>query len=214
MRKLILIFAMAVAARAEIIDRIAFTIDNRVVTESMLIQQIRLAAFYDNKEPDVSPAAKRKAADTLISQILLVREMDDTRYPDPAMATVQEHAKETVMPRFANEDAYRQDLARRRLTEQDVLRFLQSMVRSLDFIDLRFRRGQQVSTQETADYYQKEFAAQWNKRNPGKPLPVLDEVSDELEEQILAMKTDAATEEWLSQTRASAKIRYREEVFQ
>ncbi|MBI4904737.1 MAG: hypothetical protein HY820_13940 [Acidobacteria bacterium] len=213
MRTLLLILAMA-AAQAEIIDRIALTIDNRVITESMLFQQIRLAAFYDNKAPDFSASAKRKAADTLISQILLIREMDDTRYPDPAMATVLEHVKETVMPRFANEEAYRKDLADRRLTEQDVLRFLQSMVRSLDFIDLRFRRGQQVSTLETADFYRKEFSAQWAKRNPGKPMPPLDQVSDDIEEQILAAKTDAATEEWLSQTRASARIRFREEVFQ
>src|SRR5205085_1451701 len=113
-----------------------------------------------------------------------------------------------------NEEAYRKDLAARRLTEQDVLRFLQRMLRSLEFIDLRFRRGQQVSTQEVSDYYTKEFPAEWTAKNPGKPVPPLDQVADEIEEQILSMKTDTATEEWLSRTRASAKIRFREEVFQ
>ena len=208
------LLAAALAAHGEIIDRIAFTIDDRVITESMLIQQIRLAAFYDNTVPEFSVGAKRKAADTLISQILLIHEMDDTRYPDPPMTTVQEHAKETFLSRFPNEDAYRVELTARRLTEQDVLRFLQSMVRSLDFIDLRFRRGLQVTSQETADYYQKEFTAEWNKKNPGKPVPPLDQVANDIEEQILATKTDAATDEWLSQARISAKIRIREEVFQ
>jgi hypothetical protein len=88
------------------------------------------------------------------------------------------------------------------------------MIRATEFIDLRFRRGQQVSMEEVADYYQKEFAAEWKARNPGKPLPPFDQVASDIEESILEKKTEAATEEWLSQTRARAKIRFRDEVFQ
>jgi hypothetical protein len=208
------VLVLALPGAAEIIDRIAVTVGTKVITESMVMEQIRLAAFYDDKEPDFSPASKRKAADTLISQTLLVQEMDDTRYPEPAMSEVLQYLKDIIMPRFPNEEAYRKELARRRLTDEEVRRFLQLMIRSVDFIDLRFGRGQQVSSNEIAAWYRDHFLPEWMKSHPGKPAPPLDDVSDEIETALLKQKTDAATEEWLKQARAGANIRYREEVFQ
>ncbi|MCC6363785.1 MAG: hypothetical protein IT165_09680 [Bryobacterales bacterium] len=208
------LLALALPGAAEIIDRIAATVGTKVITESMVMEQIRLAAFYDNKEPEFSPASKRKGADTLISQTLLVQEMDDTRYPDPPMSEVLQYLKDIIMPRFPNEEAYRKELARRRLTDEEVRRFLQLMIRSVDFIDLRFGRGQQVSSAEIAAWYRDQFLPEYAKSHPGKPAPPLDDVSDQIETALLKQKTDAATEEWLKQARAGANIRYREEVFQ
>jgi hypothetical protein len=206
--------ALTLPARAEIIDRIAVTIGTRVITESMIIQQIRLAAFYDNKAPDFSSASKRAAVGTLVSRYLLTQEMDDTRFTTPGMNEVLEYVKDVLAPRFPDERAYIEELAHRRLTDEEVRLFLQNMIRVLQFIELRFQRGQTVSTEEIGAYYSKEFREKWEKQNPQKPLPPLDEVSDTIEESILASKTDAAVDEWMKQTRTTAEIRYREEVFQ
>ncbi|MCC6341342.1 MAG: hypothetical protein IT166_04035 [Bryobacterales bacterium] len=205
---------LALSCPAEIIDRIAATVGTKVITESMVMEQIRLAAFYDNKEPDFSPASKRNAADALISRTLLVQEMDDTRYPDPPMSEVLQYLKDIIMPRFANEDAYRKELARRRITPEEVRGFLQLMIRTVDFIDLRFGRGQQAPSNEIDAWYRDHFLPDWMKSHPGEPAPPLDDVSTQIETALLKQKTDAATEEWLKQARAGADIRYREEVFQ
>jgi hypothetical protein len=201
-------------ARSEIIDRIAVTVGNRVITESMVLQQIRLAAFVDGREPKFDAATKRQAADTLVSQFLLVEEMDNTRYPEPAMTDAVAYLKQTILPRFADEGAYQQALEKYRITDEELRQFLQRILRSVNFIDLRFGRGQQVSTTDINDYYQKSFAGFWKKSNGDKPLPPLEEVTDVIEEQLLAERTDRASEDWLRQTQQAAKIRYREEVFQ
>jgi len=214
MRTLIIALCLTLPAAAEIIDRIAVTIGTRVITESMLIQQIRLAAFYDNKAPDFSPASKRAAAETLISRFLLTQEMDDTRFTVPSMNEVLEYAKEVLSPRFPDDRAYMEEIVNRKLSDDEVRQFLQTMIRVLQFIELRFQRGQTVSTEEIANYYTKEYRARWQRENPQTPLPPLDEMSEVIEEEILAAKTDAAVDEWMKQMKTTADLRYREEVFQ
>jgi hypothetical protein len=206
--------SLVLSAQAEIIDRIAVTIGNKVITESMIHQQIRLAAFVDNKAPDFSAASKRAAVEMLVSRSLLVQEMDDTRFTVPGMNEVLEYAKELFGDRFPDERAYVQEVSNRRLSDDEVRQFLQTMIRSMQFIELRFQRGQTVATEEIAAYYAKEFKQEWEKKNPGKPLPVLDDVSEEIESEILAAKTDAALEEWMKQMKATASLRFRDEVFQ
>lgn len=214
MRAILIAVCLVMPASAEIIDRIAVTIGTRVITESMIIQQIRLAAFYDNKAPDFSPASKRAAVETLVSRYLLTQEMDDTRFTVPSMNEVLDYAKEMLAPRFPDEREYIEELANRKISDDEVRQFLQTMIRVLQFIELRFQRGQTVSTEEIATNYAKEFRARWEKQNPQKPLPSLDEASEGIEAEILAAKTDAAVDEWMKQMKTTADLRYREEVFQ
>jgi hypothetical protein len=214
MRYLVPLLLLACAARGEVIDRIAVTVDARVITESMVIQQIRLSAFQDGREPVFTPQAKRQAAGTLVSQTLLVSEMDDSRYPEPPMAEILEQVEKMVLERFHTADAYRKALAGYELQGQDFLRFLQQQQRAYNFIDVRFRTGQQVGSDEIREYYEQTFAPEFRKQNPGQAPPALDAVSAKIEELLMSRKVDTATGEWLKQAQSSAKIRYREEVFE
>jgi hypothetical protein len=201
------------ALHAEIIDRIAVTVGNEVITDSMIRQQLRLSALYDSQEPDFSIESRRKAAETLVSRILLTAEMEESRYPDPEMREVMEAAREVLFVRYPNEDAYLKDLARRGLTEEEVRLFMQSMIRSVNFVELRFRAGVQVSSEDIARYYASEFTDYWKRTEGGKPRPPLDEVADEIEEWITQDRITEASEAWLKQTRATAEVRFRDEVF-
>lgn len=214
MRILLAFSLLAATAGAEIIDRIAVNIGDRVITESMILQQLRLSAFYDGREPDVSPQSKKQAVETLISQILLIQEMDDTRYPEPAMREALDALQKELIPRYGGEERFREALTRYRVTEDQLVNFIQRMQRSVSFIDLRFKRGQTVTTEEINRFYQNDFQQIWNRSNSGKPVPGLEEVSDDIEELILGRKTDTAVEEWLKETQERSGIRIREEVFQ
>ena len=65
-------------AQAEVLDRIAVTVGKQVITESEILRDLRVAAFIDGKPPDMSPAAKRKSADRLVEQILILQEAADS----------------------------------------------------------------------------------------------------------------------------------------
>ena len=58
MRYLAAILIACLAVAAEIIDRIAVTVDNRVITESEIMRQIRITAFLNGKQPVFSAADK------------------------------------------------------------------------------------------------------------------------------------------------------------
>jgi hypothetical protein len=196
---------------AEVIDRIAVTVGNRVITESMVISEIRLAAFQDGKEPDFSPAAKRAAAERLVDRMLLIQEMDDSRYPEPAMADILEQIAGFRKQQFPSEEAFRTELARRFLDETELRQYFQLQHRILQFIEVRFRTGVQVSSEEIAAYFDTQVKPQFVKE--GRPAPSLEDVSEKIEEVLTSKRVDAATEEWLKQSRALARIRFRAEVF-
>lgn len=212
MRAWILFLIVVLPIQAEIIDRIAVTVGTNVITESMIRMQIRLAAFQDNRSPDFSPAEMRKAAESLVDQMLLFREMDDARYPEPAMADILDQIQEFQKDRFRSEEEYRRELTRRGIQEEELKRFFQHQVRSLQFIEVRFRTGVQVSLEEVTAYYEQRFKPNLLKGN--SPVPPLEDVSEEIEEILVAERVDAATDDWLKQTRALAPIRFRQEVFQ
>lgn len=212
--RFVLVAAAALAVNGEIIDRIAVTVGNRVITESMVYQQIRLAAFQDGREPQFDPASRRQAAATLVSQTLLIQEMDDSRYPEPAMADILPQVEKLVAERFRSPEAYAAELAKRLIEAQDFVRFLQQQQRAYSFIDVRFRTGLQVGSEEIAAYYEKEFKAEWSKRSPQTAVPTMDDVSSDIEEILMGRKLDVATADWLKQAEATASIRYREEAFE
>lgn len=205
---------LAACAAGEIIDRIAVTVGTRVITASMVTQQIRMAAFQDGRPAEFAVAGKRQAAETLVSRALLQQEMDDSRYPDPAMTDIQSQLDKLIAERFKTEEAYRAELAKLHIDSQEFLRFLQQQQRAFSFIDVRFRTGVQVTSEEIAAYYEKEFKTEWTRRNPAAPVPPLDEVASDIEEILTGRKLDQATEDWLKQAHTSANIRYREEAFQ
>jgi len=68
------------AGDAEIIDRIAVTVDARVITQSELLRQICLVAFQNGEKPDYSKEHKREIAGKLVEQILIRREIEQSRY--------------------------------------------------------------------------------------------------------------------------------------
>ena len=82
-RALVFVILAARLGSAEILDRIAVTLDNRVIAESDLIRDLRLSAFLNLAPPDFSAAAKRAAAERLVERALMRREMEFSRYPAP-----------------------------------------------------------------------------------------------------------------------------------
>src|SRR5687768_10277501 len=142
MKLLLPMAILLIAAQAEIIDRIAVTVDKSVVTESEIMRQIRITAFLNAQQPDFSPANKRTTADRLVEQILIRRELETTRYASDATTSSAEY--EEVVRKFPSPEAYRQALARYGITDAEIREALAWQATLLDFIETRFRPGIQI----------------------------------------------------------------------
>ena len=84
----LLLILLAVVGRAEVIDRIAITVGSRAITESDILREIRLAAFFNQAEADFSPQAKQQAAGRLVERALIEIEMEAGQYEFPDASEV------------------------------------------------------------------------------------------------------------------------------
>ena len=210
-----LIFAVLLAqpGAAEILDRIAVTLDNRVIAESDLIREIQLSAFLNAARPDFSGASKRAAAERLVERALMRREMDFSRYPAPGDGEAVAALEKWRQERFAAGEAYRRALLEAKIVEPDLRRFLLEQLTALRFIDFRFRPGVQVLPAEVRDYYEKRFLVQSRAAGVAHDPP-FEEVAERVEKILTEEKVDRMLDAWMKDARSRTRIVFRAAVFE
>ncbi len=203
----------SVSLCAEIIDRVAVTVDKIVITESDILDQIRIAALLNGTPPDTSPTARKKAASRLVEQILIRREMEITRYPAPAASEVKPVLEKLKKDHFNGEGSYRKALERYGVSESDLRENLLLQLTVLRFIQYRFRPGIAIDDKAIRSYYEQEFLPAWKRRSSEAP-PSLEDSRDKIEEILIARRVDKALDRWLKQAATRARIQYHKEAFQ
>ena len=215
LRQLCCVFALAGAlwGRGEIIDRVAVTVDKMVITESDIVNQMRIAAFLNAESLDLIPAQKREAATRLVEQVLIRREMEISRYPAPALSDTGPILEEIKRERFPDAESYQRELDRCGIRERDLRENLLLQMTMLRFIEYRFRPGIAVSDEEVSQYYEQKLLPEYRQRRAEAP-PALEDSREQIEEILIEERVDRTLERWLQQAAGQARIRFREEVFQ
>ena len=198
-------------APAEIIDRMAVTVDNQVITTSEIGEALRVAAFLNGEKPDFSQAARRKMADRLIEQVLVRREMELTRYPEPPSTEIEQTLSQ-VKHRFPGETQFQQALAEYKLTQRQIENALRRQITLLHFTDLRFRPEVQVQESDVKQYYETVYLPEIRKKGV-TPEPSFEDAQDDCEEALTAQLVDKRLDAWLIEARGSARIEYDEDAF-
>jgi hypothetical protein len=205
--------AFCTVSNAEIIDRIAVTVDARVITQSELFRQIRLIAFQNGEKPDYSKEHKREIAGKLVQQILIRREIEQSRYLNIGTPNIDAELAALKKSRYPTNEAYEKGLAEYNITDGEVRLQLQWQMTLVSFIDVRFSPEVQLKDSEIEDYYNSTYLPDWHKNNTGMP-PSLDDARAEIESILTAQRTETALDRWLGQTRRQSRIRFHAEVFQ
>jgi len=198
---------------AEIIDRIAASVGNLVITASDLDRQIRVAAFLNRTQPDFSPASRRAMAERMVDQKLILRELDNSRYPAPAAAEVDPIFEKFKKDNFASDEEYRRALADDGVSEQDVRDQLLWERRLLLFIDVRFRPGVQVSAQDIEDYFTRVVEPAARAAHPDQPV-TLDSYRAQIEEKLTGDRVDQQMNAWLANAKRRTDVVFHEEALQ
>lgn len=198
--------------RAGVIDRIAVTLDNQIITESEIALEIRLTAFLNGDSPEFSAEARKKAADRLIEQKLIRREMQIGRYLEPSKDDVEAMLKQIQTQKFEGPEDYRQTLEKCDLTEEDLKAHLLWQLALLRFVDARFRPGVQVTDDEIRASFESELAKLEKEAAPGKK-PKLEDLRDPIRETLINQRVDQQLDEWLDATRKRTRIQFHPEAF-
>ncbi|MGA3190125.1 MAG: hypothetical protein ABSF22_23710 [Bryobacteraceae bacterium] len=206
----LILAALFLAAQAEVLDRIAVTVGKHVIAESDILLDLRIAAFLDQKPVDTSGDQKRKSADRLVDQYLLLQEAATSRQTLPTAADAQQ-LLDQVKAQYATETEYRAALARYGVTEAQLSEHLLNGIRALRFTDIRFRPEVQLSDDDLKDYYDT-MAAQWRRATPSQ-VPTFEASRDQIEKLLTDQRVTQALDRWLGTTRSETEILYKEDAF-
>jgi hypothetical protein len=196
---------------AEIIDRIAISVGNQIITESQIDEEIRLTAFLNQEKLDLDNAERKKAAARLIEQTLVRREMEFSHYPLPPLSDAA-RSLETLKTRDKTEAEYQQELDAYGITEEGLKRRLWWQATFLRFIDYRFRPGIQIFDADVQASYQQQLD-KW-KQDGIQPLPSLEDVRASIEQNLTEQRIDQELDRWLADTRTQVAIRFHDEALQ
>ena len=190
----------------ETLDRIAVTVGRHVISERDVLQDIRISAFIDSKAAELTGDQKRKAADRLIDQYLLLEDAASTRTSLPT-AVQAEAILAPIKARYNSDQEYRAALGHAQIDEADLLKHLLAGLQMLRYTDLRFRPEVQVSEENVQAYYNKLAES-------GDRLQSFEASRSDIEKVLTEQQTMQALDRWLGMTRSETPILYHEAVFQ
>ena len=205
MRFFVLIVAFTLTASAALLDKIAIIVDHRVVTESQLDEEIRVTALLNHEPLKRDRETRRAAADRLVEQELVRREMELNQYPAPSPGEVTP-LLEATRNEFGGQAALAAAMERDGLNEQILRDHLRLQVMTLKFIDVRFRPDVEVSDSDVLAYYQQQLE-QWPKAHKTHP-PTLEESRASIEKTLAGERADYALSSWIEETRKEVNIIY------
>jgi len=202
---------LVAAPGAEIVDRIAVSVGNRVITEADIDREIRITALLNNQKPDFGPAKKREAAERMVDQALVRSELEASRYLPPSTADTAAALQEEKA-RFGDDAAYRRALDEYGVSEDDLKARLTWQLTLVRFIDVRFRPGIQIGDEEIRNYFNEHLRAGLMQAHPGQ-TPSVDDHRAAIEQTLISLAADQQVEQWLKEARRRTRIQYRDEVF-
>ena len=190
MRHVLLILAFSFTALAQnVIDRVAVVVGSEVITESEVILEARLTAFFNRQPLDVGAAQRKAAAERLVDQQLIRSEMQIGGYPMPAASDGDAALRKYRQDNYTSIPAFHAALAKYELTEDQVKRHLLWQTAAMRFTDQRFHLTISAPPpSQSADR-----------------LSQSGTTTDGVEDQM---------DTWLKQARAAIRIQFKKEAFQ
>jgi hypothetical protein len=188
-----------------VVDRIAASVDNRVITQSEVELQIRVAAYQNGVQPDLSAGHKKEVLQSLIDQKLIQRDLENSRYPVPDAAELIPAIEQFKHDHYKSDTEYQKALAAYGITDQDFRNLLLWEKTLLAFIEVRFASTSQITAQETSDYFEKTVKPAAEAAHPGQQVQ-LDDYRDQIEQKLAGDRANVQMDAWLTGARKRAEI--------
>ena len=205
-RTLLLAVCLAACSRAEVIDKLVIVVGRHVVTELQLDEELRVTAFLNGSPVERDRTARREAADRLVEQLLIRREMDLSRYPLPETKAVDAYLDQ-VHARFPSPEAFSRQLAAYHLSEDTLRDHLALQLTTLRFIEYRFSSDMSVSDDDVQRYYQNEMVRD---KQSGGAVPSFAAAKESIRQKLVEQRTDESLDNWLEEARKHVNIVYLE----
>ena len=196
------LFAFAACANAVVVDRIAVIAGDRAIKDSDIDRELRVVSFLNSEKAQATEATRREAAQRLIDQTIIRRDIELARYSEADPKEVDAMYRQ-VRGRYGTEAAYQAALKSAGITDQQLRNALKWQMDVLRFIEQRFRPATVVTPEQVRDYYRQhrsEFGTLTESEAQPRIMKILR--GNEVNQEFYS---------WLDRSRKDLNIRYLEE---
>jgi hypothetical protein len=197
MRRLFVLLVFVVSLESEIVDRVAIRIGYQPITELQIDAELRVTALLNHKPIERNANSRHNAADRLIQQFLIEREMQISRYPRPSTTEVAGYFHQ-VEEDFGDSSHLDAALRSDSLDRATLLQHLAVQLAVLRFIETRFRPEVSISDSDVRAFQRQHAGA--------------DEQS--VRQEMTEKRVDEALSAWLEEARKRFVIVYLDKSLQ
>lgn len=205
---LVVVFAFAsVCSAQQVVDKMVATVNAGVrtdlITYSDLMWQLALQprTVLDNPSSEDLNRALR----LLIDQRLILQEAEKIPTIVPTQKEVSD-ARDELARNFTSPLEFQQRLQRVGLTSEKLNEIVEQRLKMEKYLDFRFRNFVVISQKEIADYYRDVYTPRLQTRFPGRIVPPLEQVREEIEKTLMEAKIESDTDAFLDNARERAEI--------
>lgn len=224
MRTVLFLLAVwvVVSAPAAVVDRVAVVVGNDVITEGEVLDELRLQQFMTSQPLDFSPQKRHEAAERLVDQQLIRREIEVAHYKEPSPADADSMLRNFRREHFHNDAEYRAALQKYGITEDQLKQYLLWQLTALRFTDERFHPNVAEGPESSANREVPPPAPAAGRpangpalRPPGlAPQQSADRLARGASSQAGQGNVDQQLDAWLKEARSNTRIEFKKEAFQ
>lgn len=204
---LVLCALAPVCSAQRVVDKMVATVNAGVRTElitySDLIWQLALQPQTQLDNP--SSEDLNRALRLLIDQRLILQEAEKIPTIVPTQNEVSD-ARDELARNFPSPLEFQQRLQRVGLTSEKLNEIIEQRLKMEKYLDFRFRNFVVISQKEIADYYREVYTPRLKARFPGRIVPPLEQVREEIEKTLMEAKIESDTDTFLDAARERAEI--------
>jgi hypothetical protein len=199
------------SAPAEIIDRIAISVGSEVITESELLEELRVTAFLNGEAAQVTPTLLRETGERMVDQLMIRNENATSRFGSTTEQEVDSMIASLVRTRFKDDQAaFRNELSRYQLTEDILREHVRWQLTAMHYISVRFTTGVQVRTEAVEEYFNREVRP----KLPPDSKATAEDYRERIEEILVQQRANEEAEAWVKEARSRLVTDFHPEVFQ
>ena len=202
----VFVFPLQCSAQ-QVVDKMVATVNAGVrtdlITYSDLMWQLALQPRTVLDNP--SSADLNRALRLLIDQRLILQEAEKIPTIIPTQREVSD-ARDELARNFTSVTEFQERLQRVGLTSEKLNEIVEQRLKMEKYLDFRFRNFVVISQKEIADYYRDVYTPRVHARLPGRIVPTLEQVRDEIEKTLMEAKIESDTDAFLDAARERAEV--------
>jgi hypothetical protein len=194
-------------AAQQVVDKMVATVNAGVKTDLITYSDLMWQVALQPNTPLDNPnsADLNRALRLLIDQRLILQEAEKlpTLVPTPAEIRLR---RDELARNFRTQEEFQDRLRRVGLTSEKLDEIVEQRLKMEKYLDFRFRNFVVISQKEVTDYYNDTYVPRFKERFPGRIVPTLDQMKDEIERTLVESKIASDTDAFLDTARERAEI--------